>query len=64
MGHKAKMKKKNKVAPCPDANSRVRERIANQRHKSEVIQRKIEELMKKRKEQMEKEANGAKKPED
>lgn len=61
---KRKHVKKNKVAPCPDANSRVRERIANQKRKAEFIQRRIEEFMKKRKEQMEKEANGAKKSED
>lgn len=54
MGHKAKMKKKNKVVPCADANTHARERIANQNHKKEVIRKKIEKMMQERKQAMEK----------
>jgi len=53
MAHKAKMKKKNKVAPCADANTREKERIAMQNHKKEVIRKKIEKMMQERKKQME-----------
>lgn len=52
MVHKAKMKKKNKVVPCADANTHTKERIANQNHKKEVIRKKIEDLMQKRKQEM------------
>lgn len=52
MAHKAKMKKKNKVAPCVDTNSHAKERIAKQNHKREVIAKKIEEMMQKRKQEM------------
>lgn len=45
MGHKAKMKRKNKVVPCADANTRAKERIALQNHKKEVIRKKIEKMM-------------------
>lgn len=54
MGHKAKMKKKNKVVPCADANTHARERIAMQNHKKEVIRKKIEKMMQERKQAMEK----------
>jgi hypothetical protein len=49
---KRKHVKKNKVVPCPDANTHARERIANQNHKKEVIRKKIEDLMQKRKQEM------------
>lgn len=52
MGHKAKCKKKIKITPDADANSRARQRIANQNHKKEVIRKKIEDLMQKRKQEM------------
>ena len=64
MGHKAKCKKKIKITPDADANSRARERIANRKHKQEVLRKKIEDFMKQRRAQLEKEANGAKKLED
>lgn len=54
MGHKAKMKKKNKVVPCADANTHARERIAMQNHKKEVIRKKIEKMMQEHKQAMEK----------
>ena len=54
MAHKAKMKKKNKVVPCADANDRARERVAMQNHKKEVIRKKIEQMMQERKQAMEK----------
>lgn len=61
---KRKHVKKNKVAPCVDANSHANERIALRKHKQEVLRKKIEDLMKQRRAQLEKEANGAKKAED
>lgn len=64
MGSKRKNVKKNKVVPCADANTHARERIANRKHKQEVLRKKIEDFMKQRRAQLEKEANGAKKPED
>lgn len=54
MAHKAKMKKKNKVVPCADANARAKEHIAMQNHKKEVIRKKIEQMMQERKQAMEK----------
>ena len=45
MAHKAKMRKKNKVVPCADANTHARERVAMQNHKKEVIRKKIEQMM-------------------
>lgn len=58
MAHKAKMKKKNKVAPCADANTHTKERIAKQNHKKEVIRKKIEKMMQERKQAMEKDKVG------
>ena len=58
MAHKAKMKKKNKVAPCADANARAKEHIAMQNHKKEVIRKKIEQMMQERKQAMEKDKVG------
>ena len=55
MAHKAKMKKKNKVVPCADANDHARERVAMKNHKREVIRKKIEQMMQERKQAMEKE---------
>ena len=52
MAHKAKMKKKNKVVPCADANTRAKEHIAMQNHKKEVIRKKIEQMMQERKQAM------------
>ena len=49
---KRKHVKKNKVVPCADANTHARERIAMQNHKREVIAKKIEEMMQKRKQEM------------
>ena len=54
MAHKAKMKKKNKVVPCADANDHARERVAMKNHKREVIRKKIEQMMQERKQAMEK----------
>ena len=54
MAHKAKMKKKNKVVPCADANTHARERVAMQNHKKEVIRKKIEQMMQERRQAMEK----------
>ena len=54
MAHKAKMKKKNKVVPCADANDRAKEHIVMQNHKKEVIRKKIEQMMQERKQAMEK----------
>ena len=54
MAHKAKMKKKNKVVPCADANARAKEHIAMRNHKREVIRKKIEQMMQERKQAMEK----------
>lgn len=51
MAHKAKMKKKNKVVPCSDANANIKAHIANQNHKKELIRKKIEEYMNLRKRQ-------------
>ena len=51
---KRKHVKKNKVVPCPDANTHARERIAMQNHKKEVIRKKIEKMMQERKQAMEK----------
>ena len=58
MAHKAKMKKKNKVVPCADANDRAKEHIAMQNHKKEVIRKKIEQMMQERKKEMEKDKVG------
>ena len=52
MAHKAKMKKKNKVVPCADANDHARERVAMRNHKKEVIRKKIEQMMQERKQAM------------
>ena len=54
MAHKAKMRKKNKVVPCVDANTHARERVAMKNHKKEVIRKKIEQMMQERKQAMEK----------
>lgn len=54
MAHKAKMKKKNKVVPCVDANVHAKEHIAMRNHKKEVIRKKIEQMMQERKQAMEK----------
>lgn len=51
---KRKHVKKNKVVPCPDANTHARERIAMQNHKKEVIRKKIEQMMQERRKAMEK----------
>lgn len=58
MAHKAKMKKKNKVVPCADANDHTRERVAMKNHKKEVIRKKIEQMMQERKQAMEKDKVG------
>ena len=58
MAHKAKMKKKNKVVPCADANDHARERVAMKNHKKEVIRKKIEQVMQERKQAMEKDKVG------
>ena len=58
MAHKAKMKKKNKVVPCADANDHARERVAMKNHKREVIRKKIEQMMQERKQAMEKDKVG------
>ena len=58
MAHKAKMKKKNKVVPCADANDHARERVAMKAHKKEVIRKKIEQMMQERKQAMEKDKVG------
>ena len=58
MAHKAKMRKKNKVVPCADANDHARERVAMKNHKKEVIRKKIEQMMQERKQAMEKDKVG------
>ena len=50
---KRKHVKKNRVVPCADTNVHARERIANRIHKSEVIQRKIEQMMEQRRKELE-----------
>ena len=52
MAHKAKMKKKNKMVSCADANDHAKEHIAMQTHKKEVIRKKIEQMMQERKQAM------------
>ena len=54
MAHKAKMKKKNKVVPCADANARAKEHIAMRNHQRQPTRKKIEQLMQERKQAMEK----------
>ena len=58
MAHKAKMKKKNKVVSCADANGHAKEHIAMRNHKKEVIRKKIEQMMQERKQAMEKDKVG------
>ena len=58
MAHKAKMKKKNKMVSCADANTHSREHIAMRTHKKEVIRKKIEQMMQERKQAMEKDKVG------
>jgi len=55
---KRKHVKKNKVVPCPDANTHARERIAMQNHKKEVIRKKIEKMMQERRRAMESQEQG------
>lgn len=50
---KRKHTKKNKVVPCTSTNTHAKERITYLHHKSEVVQRKIAEMMEQRKKQME-----------
>lgn len=58
MAHKAKVKRKNKVVPCADANAHAKERIAKQNHKKEVIRKKIEQMMQERRKAMESQEQG------
>ena len=58
MAHKAKVKRKNKVVPCADANTHANERIAKQNHKKEVIRKKIEQMMQERRKAMESQERG------
>lgn len=58
MAHKAKVKRKNKVVPCADANAHANERIAKQNHKKEVIRKKIEQMMQERRKAMESQEQG------